>query len=431
MMTLKLSRRPAPRIRALHGVNLAAPMNNAKVSQRVTEYLRPLQIPLTRMHDAPLDNPGLHLVDIPCVFPNRNADPARPENYYFDQTDDYFANAWEYGTEIMYRLGTSIELGPKHYWTKPPADPDQWAEICLHIMAHYPRIEYWEIWNEADTELALLWDGTWQQYIDFYCRVATRLKAKFPGKKIGGPSLSSMKSGDGKYVRDFLGACRERNAPLDFFSYHQYSDKPEKIIDSPVQVRQLLDSFGFPGTEIHLAEWHYHPGWGSDCDAARESAVFAMMLGIDAAAYLCSVLAGWQTTPLTMGEYYTGSTGRGYALFDQYGERTPGYYAMEFFNRLVQMPEGIAVESSDPDTRLLGAASDRKLLALASSFKTVQDEVTFQLPGRCLTPENTKLYVLDFGGVPRHLQRELRWTEDSLTFEKVTGSAVFLLEHDF
>ena len=430
MITLKLTQQTASRVRALHGVNLAAPMNNAQISQQVTEYLRVLQIPLTRMHDAPLDNPGLHLVDIHCVFPNINADPACMENYYFDQTDDYFANAWGYGTEIMYRLGTSIELGPKHYWTKPPENPEKWAEICLHIMEHYPRIQYWEIWNEADTELPLLWDGTWDQYIDFYCRVAVKLKEHFPEKKIGGPSLSCLKSGNGTYAGKFLDACRERNAPLDFFSYHQYSDKPDKIINSPRQVQQLLNASGFQETEIHLTEWHYHPGWGSDCNGERKSAILDMMLGIDAATYLAAVLAGWQTTPLKMGEYYTGSAGRGYALFDQDGGRTPGYYAMDFFNRLAQMPQGIITESSDPDTWLLGAVSDRKLLAMAASFKTSQSKVTIQLPGRNPTPENTKLYVLDFGGVPRQLHTEIGWSADSVEFEKVTGSAIFWIEHD-
>ena len=57
---------------------------------------------------------------------------------------------------------------------------------------------------------------------------------------------------DGSAFPDFLKGCREQQAPLDFFTYHQYSDKPEKVIAAPAQIRAALDEHRFTQTEIHL-----------------------------------------------------------------------------------------------------------------------------------------------------------------------------------
>ncbi len=416
-------------VRPLHGMNLAAPISNARISKIVSDDLRMLNIPITRMHDAPWNNPGMRLVDIPCVFPIFEADHHNPANYYFAQTDDYFANAYNHGAKIMYRLGVSIEHSAGHYWTSPPADYKKWAEIGMKIIEHYPEIVYWEIWNEADTELPLLWNGTWQQFIEFYVTTATLIKNRFPHLKIGGPSMASIKSGNGKHIRSFLKECQRCDAPLDFFTYHQYSDKPEKIIASPARVKNMLDHFGFTNTEIHLAEWHYHPGWGSDCTPEQESAVSQMMQGIDAAVYLGSVLAGWQSTPLTMGEYYTGSTGSsGYGLFKQNGMRTPSFYALDFFNQVCRNGNAVITESSDSDTRLAASVSEDKVLLMASAFKTAQNQVKIEFPGISFKPESCVLTVLDNAGVPRVINQDIIRHENGLTFEKSTGSIIIFVK---
>lgn len=67
--------RPAGTIRRLHGTNLAAPMARG---EQVVRDLQELRIPLTHLHDAPLENPGMRLVDISMVFPRFDADPQDP-----------------------------------------------------------------------------------------------------------------------------------------------------------------------------------------------------------------------------------------------------------------------------------------------------------------------------------------------------------------
>lgn len=418
----------APKPRPLHGVNLAAPIVNAKVSQKISDDLRRLAIPLTRLHDAPLDNPGMRLVDIPCVFPNPNADPDDPDSYYFEQTDDYIQNALDYGTRIMYRLGVSIEHSKRHYWTKPPADLQRYANICLHIIEHYPQIEYWEIGNECDEEIPQLWDGAWKDFIALYVKTSKHIKARFPHLKVGGPSMARLKNHEGRYVREFLAACREEKAPLDFFTWHQYSDKPEKVIASPREVKALLDEYGFARAELHLSEWHYHPGWGSGCTLKRAKRVYEQMLGIDAATYLGAVLCGWQDTPITMGQYYTASTMQGYALFEPGGIRTPGYYVMEQFHRLTQQERGLSLASSDDSTWALGGATGKRMLILLSSFKTPQNDVTLNVGKRVLDASASRITILDHLGGPDVIDQDLRWEPHEVTLEKSTGSAVILFE---
>lgn len=439
MITINIERdRASGIVRPLHGMNLGAPITNASISDDVSKSLSRLEVPLTRMHDCPLDNPAMRLVDIPLIFPLFHLDASEPENYYFDQTDDYLENCLSSGTKIMYRLGVSIEHSRKHYGTNPPKDRRKWAEICAQIIRHYNEgwangfhwnIEYWEIWNEADTELPQLWDGTWAEFIEFYVETSKILKSKFPHLKIGGPSMAKLGTRDGEAVREFLQGCREADAPLDFFSWHQYSDKPDKIINSPSQAKALLEEYGYGSAELHLTEWHYHLGWGSGCDKKRQKLLYELMVGPDSAAYLAAVLIGWQDTPLTMGHYYTGSTGDGaYALFDTLGIPTCGYYALDYFNRVVQQSQRLLASSSDPDTYVLAAGDDAGLLILASSFKSEQGDVQFELQGVKVDPEKCKIFILDFEGVPREITSEITFGKHSISIEKTSGSAVILVE---
>lgn len=101
-------------IRALNGVNLAPKLHNQK-NRNMNEAYRALKIPYARLHDVPLDNPGMRLVDIQHIFGNREADENDPRNYYFKQTDDYIRNCLGLGTQVVYRLGTSIEHSLQNY----------------------------------------------------------------------------------------------------------------------------------------------------------------------------------------------------------------------------------------------------------------------------------------------------------------------------
>lgn len=154
-----------------------------------------MKLPYARLHDSPLDNPGMRLVDIQQIFCNAGADADDPSSYYFRQTDDYIANCRRCGTDIIYRLGTSIEHSNERYYSYPPDDYEKWADICIHIIRHYNEgwnngfnwnIRYWEIWNEPDLH-DNMWNADLEEFIRFYGIVAARIKRRFPKLMIGGP----------------------------------------------------------------------------------------------------------------------------------------------------------------------------------------------------------------------------------------------------
>ncbi len=126
----------------------------------------------------------MRLVDLPLIFANPEADAEDPDNYYFAQTDDYIANCIACGTEVYYRLGTSIEHSVNKYFVHPPEDVRKWVDVASNVIRHYTEgkwngfrydIRYWEIWNEPDLG-PKMWTGTLQQFNDFYAQAATELK---------------------------------------------------------------------------------------------------------------------------------------------------------------------------------------------------------------------------------------------------------------
>ena len=118
-----------------------------------------LDIPLTRLHDAPLEVRGQRLVDVSCVFPLFHLDPQDPKTTISPRRTTISRNCLNYGSKVLYRLGESIDHSKNRRRVFPPKDFDKWADICINIIRHYnegwadgfhDNIEYWEIWNEAD-----------------------------------------------------------------------------------------------------------------------------------------------------------------------------------------------------------------------------------------------------------------------------------------
>ena len=97
-------------IRALNGVNLAPKLHNQK-NRNMNEAYRALKIPYARLHDVPLDNPGMRLVDIQHIFGNREADENDPRNYYFKQTTtSATVSGWERRSSTVSAQASSIRF---------------------------------------------------------------------------------------------------------------------------------------------------------------------------------------------------------------------------------------------------------------------------------------------------------------------------------
>ena len=329
-------------------------MNNGPTGKSVRattnfDYYKALEIPYARNHDASFSEAygGEHTVDVHRIFKRFEADENDPKSYVFEPTDSYVANTYAAGTKVFYRLGASIEHGYK-YGTYPPRDFGKWARICEHIIRHYNEgwadgfnygIEYWEIWNEPDNYKAdganPCWQGTPDEFIDFYEVVSKHLKSCFPSLKIGGPAFCSSFYQKDDFKLNFLKAVKERNMPLDFYSFHGYLKNVEKVFELSRAATDSLKLAGFDkNPELIYNEWNYVRAWrGEEYVYSRE-----MSRGIKGASMNIGVMCATQESDIDMLMYYDARPSNWCGLFNWY-DYTPlkPYYAYYLFREIPRL----------------------------------------------------------------------------------------------
>ncbi len=377
---------PAGRIKPLHGVNNAPVRLNGEQPE-----FKLAGIPYVRLHDTGGAFGGARYVDIANVFPDFNADENDPKSYDFAFTDAFLKPLVAAGCQIFYRLGCTIENNAhiKAYRVKPPTDFAKWARICEHVVRHYNEgwasgykwnIVYWEFWNEPEGKCQ--WQGTREQFYEFYGVVARHLKKCFPHIKVGaygscgfygvddpenrvgsfGPEGRNFVASFVPFAEGFLGFCADEKtkSPLDFFSWHFYYNNevmPLKRIQTHARfVRALLDKHGFTAAESICDEWNARV-WG-----------FEGMKELPGANFCASMFCLLQSSPVDMAMYYDALPSRRYCgLFYFPVERTtPCFEAFRAWNELYRL--GSAVKATSADERIFVAgATDGK----AKSFLVV------------------------------------------------------------
>ncbi len=352
-------------VKRLHGVN-NGPIGYGSLID-VSHHYGDMGVPSVRLHDPNWPHP--REVDIYAVFPDFGADPDDPRSYDFGRTDEYVKSVLDTGAKIVYRLGVSIEHTKVKTYTHPPTDYGRWARICVRIIDHYNEgwadgfrhdIGYWEIWNEPDVPAELMWSGTPDEYFELYRVAATAIKSAHPDVKVGGPA--SARAG-GDLARRFVAFCAEEQLPLDFFSWHIYTDRVSEITDLALLVRELLDTHGFAATESHLNEWNYLTGdfwtiWKKGHEQER-SLVFGRQKGPEGAAFAAGTLLALQDSLVDVANYYDGQPSALFCgLFDPYGVPQKTFYAFKAFRALCDA--GARVEATigpDSDGLFVGAAA--------------------------------------------------------------------------
>lgn len=374
------------------------------------------KIPYSRNHDSAVCGiyGGPYSHDITCIFPDFNANPYLPESYDFACTDEAILVCLEAGTETFFRLGQTIEHQIKKHGTIPPKDFNKWAVICEHIIKHYNYgwadgfnlgIKYWEIWNEADLDgddspNKRCWGGTRAEYMEFHEIAAKHLKKCFPEIKIGGPALA----GNIDFAEEFLKRSKENNIPLDFFSWHIYSNEPKNVTKKAEEIKALLNKYGFGKIESILNEWNYVKGWGEEFVYTVES-----ITGIKGAAFMMAVISEAQKTDIDILMYYDTRPSVFNGVFDYYTYRPlKGYYPLFWYGSFYDLKAEIrAINEPENIYTLAGVDEDGKITAIITNYS---DNDT--LPSREISVDFGKsseydIYVLD--------------NEKDGTFEKTTA----------
>ncbi len=350
---------PSGVIKPLHGVG-NGPLHSCGFWD-LSDYYRQLAVPCVRLHDQ--DFPNSRVIDIPQIFPDAGADPEDPANYDFERTDIFIQAVIDAGAKIVWRLGSNIEHTKKKYYAHPPKDYARWARVCIGVIKHYNQgwangfhhdIRHWEIWNEPDLGPrweeacpgSYTWSGTFKQYAELYVTAAKAIKAFDPSLKVGGYAAAFPK---GELLPKFLAFCREHHAPLDFYSWHTYSNDPRVPAENARIVRAQLISHGYDQTESHLNEWNLkHESFFQKGFETVKKEHFERYKSEVGASYAAAVLTLLQDAGLDMANYYdTAPWSPWCGLFDIYGVPQKTYHAFRAFRSLLDYPARANAEVSD------------------------------------------------------------------------------------
>lgn len=338
-------------VKLFNSVN-KAPLRNL---QRLPRSFAELEVPLVRLHDSPFDTQAV--VDINYLFPMFDRDPDDPGSYAFRKTDDYIKAIQDSGSRVYFRLGTSIEHSPNKYFTHAPADLGKWARVCLNVVNHYRKgwangfewpIDYWEIWNEPDNGPSM-WVGTAQQYYEMYTLTAKAIKQSHPDVKIGGPAICTPHNR--AYLDPFFTYIKQQGAPLDFFSWHIYTNDPAGMARDAYVAEKLLSEHGLTSAENHCNEWNFLPGgeyWRllNDPDTQEEARrMFERLNGAEGAAFDAAAIILAQDSPLNLAMFYTGDSTR----FGFYKDGVPqkNYYVFLAMKHFKTASRRVHIEGND------------------------------------------------------------------------------------
>lgn len=371
-------------IRRMHAVNNGPTAARAAQTRGNFDTFSALHIPYARNHDAAhcAGYGGEHIVDVHCIFPNFDADVNDPASYDFFLTDLYTKTTIDAGTKIFYRLGESIEHRLKKYAIHRPADYLKWAQICEHIIMHYNEgwangyhwnIAYWEIWNEADHDLddepnRRTWGGTKLEFFEFYKTAATYLKGRFPHLKIGGPALGFRKDWIEEFF-EYMTRDGER-VPMDFFSWHYYTHRMEKLLARCEYFKDLVTRFGYKDVEIIVSEWNYVADW---CAGFVDTILD--IKGTKGAAFVAAAMSAVQkTNQVDMLMYYDMRPGAFNGVFDTDTLRPlKTWHVFSWFDQLYTLGNELSTTTDDADLYVTASEKDGKWCAMLTYYTPEQD----------------------------------------------------------
>ncbi len=396
-------------------------------------------------HTAQLKQFGFHYIrthdyygptDWYVIFPNWDADPDDPASYDFRSSDLRVRAICENGFQCVYRLGTSWRGRP---WLAPPindppgtrrdedgrvihvADRDdfrKFARICVGIVRHYTEgwangyrfpIRYWEIWNEPDLR-EQFWSGTVEQFYDLYEETARAIKQHNPKLRVGGPACTGALRES--YVEEFLRMCRQRNVPLDFFSWHSYGGRGElnpcTYRSAGLRVRKALDRYGFKQAENFCTEWNA---------GIRDQQIGHTPAG---AAFCASAMVLMLDGTVDKAFQYCGDMHPGLGLFERPSGRPKiSAYAFAAWKQMLETPQRLAATGTDDRGLAVLAGRDtdgHRVQVLISDFQSGYDgfelrvnnlpwdeQTEFQVTCRLLDAKHRLQVVLQSSGRGRTL----------------------------
>ncbi len=339
-------------IRPLLGVNIGpAPAGKAGNADLTTAYQQ-IGVNLVRTHDF------YGALDMAMMYPDRTRSPADSGSYDLKSSDAMWKAIVEGGFEPYFRIGDSWNNA------RPPANAQEranWARAAVEIVRHYRQSQwngfttpfrYVEIGNEPDSEQFWPRPHTPREYYELYVETAYALKQAFPDLQVGGPGLTpagAFAPQGKKWLHDFLTFVRQKNAPLDFFSWHLYSNNPADWATAAQFYRSELDATGFQATAMHVTEWNTDIRTTGD----RSAEAFALRTGGKGASILTAAWMAMQEDGVSVATFYRGpdpdmDAPTFYGLFYADGRPKRSALAFSLWAQLAAYPRQLHISASRP-----------------------------------------------------------------------------------
>jgi xylan 1,4-beta-xylosidase len=189
------------------------------------------------------------------IYPDHN-------KFDWDRLDTFLESFAATGASIV----AAITIKPKVLFPEvdatlwQPNNPDEWQMVIYELVKRYsvdkPYITYWEIGNE--TEIGEqggcpYWIKSPKDYVEFYRLTADAIRKASPLVKIGGPAACWL---DNNPIPALIEYCRETVYPLDFLSFHFYSNDPSWVLHWIHTIEGLLLDWPGEKPELLVTEWN-------------------------------------------------------------------------------------------------------------------------------------------------------------------------------
>lgn len=310
-----------------------------------------------------------------------------------------------------------ITIKPKHLFPRidqriwRPNDVKEWQRVIYELVHRYsvkkPLVTHWEIANEPDIGEA---GGTPYlipevgEYCEFYRMTIEPILSAFPQAKVGGPALASV---DSPLLEGLIQYCKETGTPLDFVSWHLYSDDPSQHARGIEKAKSLLEDFPGKKPEMLITEWNRNIAdiSGDFKDASIVCACLMAMqeAGVDWTFYyqiwdqvfFREQFESWFSPQgIQDMENFWGRLPR-FGLFDLEGKARPNYFLYKMLYRMGE--ENLTVEREDPEVGLLASRSQDMFSLLVTNPSPQEKMLRIRMGNLRSGVKNLKIYRIGQG----------------------------------
>lgn len=245
----------------------------------------------------------------------------------------------------------------------PPQDPKAWSALIAQVVRYFKdelklNLRYKVGWEPDQGS----WQGTEQQFFEFYRDTVRGVRMADPHAKVGGPSVSALynsKAGPQwpPMLYRFLAYCGKTplpeisatRIPIDFIVWDQFNtDFLTSWSAAADQIRAWMKQFGYAAdTQLLVGEWSSWEQWPSNSSSEQDdpfiaSYIISSLYGMDRAGIDRAAFTSLLEQREVEGEQFIGSFG----LVTNQFIKKPSFWA---FKSLAMLgTQRLSVDSSHP-----------------------------------------------------------------------------------